>query len=55
MVVRKGDETTKIHLSEIGLLLIESTAVSLTASLLCELIKRKVNSMLENCALNILV
>lgn len=42
MVIRKGDETTKIHLSEIGLLLIESTAVSLTASLLCELIKRKV-------------
>ena len=32
----------KIHLSEILLLLIESTAVSLTASLLCELTKRKI-------------
>lgn len=41
MVVRKGDETTKIHLSEIGLLLIESTAVSITVSLLAELTKRK--------------
>lgn len=41
MVVRQA-ETTKIHLSEIGLLLIESTAVSMTASLMCELVKRKI-------------
>ncbi len=41
MVVRQ-EVTTKIHLSEISLLLIESTAVSLTAALLSELIKRKV-------------
>ncbi|MGN0140623.1 MAG: type II CRISPR-associated endonuclease Cas1 [Roseburia sp.] len=41
LVVRK-DTTTKIHLSEIGVLMIESTAVSLTAALLCELIAKKV-------------
>lgn len=41
MVVR-SEVTTKIHLSEILLLLIESTAVSLTTSLLCELSKRKI-------------
>ncbi len=41
MVVR-GEETQKIHLSEISMLIIENTAVSLTAALLCELTKRKV-------------
>ena len=41
MVVRQ-DSITKIHISEIALLLIESTAVSLTASLLCELTKKKI-------------
>ena len=41
MVVR-GEITTKIHLSEISILLVESTAVSLTASLLSELVKRKI-------------
>lgn len=41
MVVR-GEITTKIHLSEISLLLVESTAVSLTVSLLSELVKRKI-------------
>lgn len=41
MVVRKTD-TIKIHLSEIGMLIIESTAVSLTAALLSELSKKKV-------------
>lgn len=41
MVVRQ-EITTKIHLSEISLLMIESTAVSLTTTLLCELIKRKI-------------
>ena len=33
LVVRK-DVTTKIHLSEIAILMIESTAVSLTASVM---------------------
>lgn len=42
LVVRKQDGINKIHISEISLLLIESTAVSLTAMLLCELVKNKV-------------
>ena len=41
MVVR-ADEITKIVLSEISMVLIESTAVSLTTSLLAELAKRKI-------------
>ncbi len=41
LVVRK-DTTVKIHISEISLLLIESTAVSLTAALLNELTKKKI-------------
>lgn len=41
MVVR-AEETVKIHLSELSILVIESTAVSLTASLLSELAKRRV-------------
>lgn len=36
------EEITKIHLSEISILLIENTAVSITAALLNELIKRKI-------------
>ena len=31
-----------MHISEISVLVIESTAVSVTAALLCELIKKKV-------------
>ena len=42
MVVRKLDETNKIFIDEIHTLIIESTAVSLTAALLNELIKNKV-------------
>lgn len=41
-LVVRGEETTKIHMDEISLLIVENTAVSLTAYLLCELIKRKV-------------
>ncbi len=41
-LVVRNEETTKIHLSEIGTLLIESTAVSLTVSLLAELSSRKI-------------
>ena len=43
LVVRKKDEIKQVHLSEIEVLLVESTAVSLTTMLLCELIKSKVN------------
>ena len=41
MVVR-NEEVTKIYLSEISTILIESTAVSLTTSLLSELTKKKI-------------
>lgn len=41
LVVRK-EETIRIHLDEISLILIESTAVSLTSALLCELMKNKI-------------
>lgn len=41
LVVRE-EETKRIHLSEISTLIIESTAVSMTAYLLCELIKHKI-------------
>ncbi|MCI5538731.1 MAG: CRISPR-associated endonuclease Cas1, partial [Oscillospiraceae bacterium] len=42
LYVRDSDGVQKVHLSEIGLLMIESTAVSLTAGLICELSKRKI-------------
>lgn len=38
----RSEDTKKIHLSEIGTLIVESTAVSLTASLLAELVKKKI-------------
>ena len=41
MVIRSTD-TIKIHLGELSTVIVESTAVSLTAALLCELTKRKV-------------
>lgn len=41
-LVVRSDEVTKIHLGEISTILIESTAVSLTTSLLAELVKRKI-------------
>ena len=41
MVIRKSD-VVKIHISEISILIIETTAVSLTAALLSELTKKKV-------------
>ena len=41
LVVRK-DVTVKVHISEISILIIESTAVSLTAALLNELMRKKI-------------
>ena len=41
-LVVRGRETVKIHMDEIGILIIESTAVSLTAYLLSELTKKKI-------------
>lgn len=38
MVVRDSEETVRVHISEISVLIIENTASSVTASLLNELI-----------------
>lgn len=43
LVVRNRDRTTRIHLSEISILILESTAISLTAYLLRELERRKID------------
>lgn len=42
LVVRKAEATTRIFIGEIGLLIIESTAISLTTMLLSELVKHKI-------------
>ena len=42
LVVRTLDEVKRVHLSEIGVLILESTAISITAYLLCELLRRKI-------------
>lgn len=41
-LVCRAEEEKKIHLSEINTVIVQSTAVALTASLLCELIKRNI-------------
>ena len=41
LIVRNQD-VVKIHISEISILMIETTSVSLTAALLCELTKKKI-------------
>ena len=41
-LVVRGTELTRVHLSEIGVLIIETTSVSLTAALLSELTKKKI-------------
>ncbi len=43
LVVRNQDGVKRVHLSEISILIVESTAVSLTAYLLCELSRRKID------------
>jgi CRISPR-associated endonuclease Cas1 len=45
LVIRDKD-LQRIHLSEIAVLIVENTAVSITAALLCELSKRKVKIIL---------
>jgi CRISPR-associated protein Cas1 len=41
-LIIRTDSTLKVHMGEIGVLVIESTAVSITAALLSELSKRKI-------------
>ena len=42
IAVRTLDETRRVHISEIGVLILESTAISITAYALCELLAHKV-------------
>ena len=42
LVVRNQEGIKRVHLSEISVLILESTAISLTAYLLCELNKQKI-------------
>ena len=42
LVVRKVDSTRRVHLSEIEMLMLESTTVSITASLISELVNNKI-------------
>jgi CRISPR-associated endonuclease Cas1 subtype II len=52
MVVRTGDDTQRVLLDEIDILLIENTAVSVTAYLLAELVARKVRVIFCDCTRN---
>lgn len=45
-LVIRGTETKKIHISEIAVVIVESTAISMTAALLSELTKHKVKIIL---------
>ena len=45
MVIRNSD-VRKVHLSEISVLMLESTAVSITSMLMCELVRRNVKIIL---------
>lgn len=42
LVVRSQDNVTKIHLSEINLLMIETTQVSMTTALMAEIMRQKI-------------
>lgn len=42
LVIRNQDGVKRVHLSEIAILILESTAISLTAYLLCELNRHKI-------------
>lgn len=42
-LVCRGETLRKVHLSEVDTLIVESTAVSITAALICELVKNKIN------------
>ncbi len=41
-VIRDVDSTVRVHISEISVMIIETTAVSITTALLAELVKQKV-------------
>ncbi len=47
-LVCRGEELKKVYLAEIDTLIVESTGVSLTAALLCELVRQKINVIFCN-------
>lgn len=51
-LVCRGEKNIKVHISEISTLIVQSTAVALTASLLCELVKNNVKVIFcdEKCS-----
>ena len=51
-LVCRGEKNIKVHLSEISTLIIQSTAVAITAALLCELVKNNVKVIFcdEKCS-----
>ena len=40
LVIRTIDDTKRVHISEIAVLMLESTAISLTAYAMCELMQK---------------
>ena len=42
LVVRTAEATTRIHMDEISVLLLESTAIAITAYAVCELLAHRV-------------
>lgn len=40
-MIVKGENMNMVHLSEIGTLVVNSTSVSITAALICELVKTR--------------
>lgn len=42
LVIRNIEETRRVHITEVAVLMLESTAISVTAYALCELVSRKV-------------
>ena len=43
--VRTAEKTQKVHIGEIAVLMLESTAVSVTAYAICELLRHKVKGI----------
>lgn len=41
-MISRGEDVKMVHLSEINTIIIDSTQVSVTSYLLCELVKRKI-------------
>ncbi len=45
-LVVRNDKLTKFPISEVAVLMLESTAISITCALMCELVKQKVKQII---------